>query len=640
MNRISLRIYAGLCFVFLVVAGAVTRSDLFLAQEFFFNDRFMRLRPPLPTAPEIVIVEISDDTLSSLGVWPLPRAYHAALIEALLQFGARSIVFDILFSEPGEDDAQFARSIEEAGNVYLPRAFRLQPHGPRYGTSPAIEIAAGLQPSLAAAARGIGHINVSVDPDGKLRRLPLLVQHGSDTSLSLALLVALHRMELDAEQVRVSPEALTVANRRIPLDRDGAILLNYPGPWNKTFVHVSYADVLKSAVDLQEGRAPRLDPGILEGAVCFVGLTATGTADLRATPFDTSYPLVGAQASLLNSMLSGSFIARLSPPLRLACNAVIFALALLICLRLAPFRAFVACLGIALLSVAGAWVLFVKGGLFTDVFLPLCVIAVVYVSVLLAKFFEEVQRRRILEKELEIAAAIQRSFLPAGSRQRLGLEIDSYLSPAKFVAGDFYDLIELDEDTVGLFIGDVCGKGVSAALIMAQAISLLREAARLSRDPATVLSFLNDALVPVLKGRFVTGQYLVVDARDGSWAGASAGHCPALSFHADRETASEILSVAGPPLGLVPNVTYASVRSRLSAGEGIFLYTDGWTESRNRRNEELGTRVLKDWVIQARRAGMREFFPFLLEKLNAFVHAAPQHDDVTALVLKYRGQPF
>ncbi len=611
--------------IFLI--AILTGMEFFQAQEMAAYDWLMKTRPAQPVSLEIAIIEISDDTLKSLGRWPLPRNYHAALIKALSESGCRMIVFDILLSEASLADDSLAKEIRNSGRVYFPYAFKLGAKTSKDGKIPVSgEILAGLSEILKPSVAGTGHINIFVDSDGKVRRLPLWVRYGDKVWPSLGFLAAAKRMGYPLKKIE----------SMIPIDSEGAFWINYPGSWTETFQHFSYLDVLKAYAARQKGADSWLDLGMFKNKICFVGLTAAGTSDLRANPFDSVYPMVGAQASVCDSFLRGAFIRRPQFLWRAVVNACVFIAAFAVCSYFAPLPAFLFSILLAFLYGISAWFLFALKGVYLDLFLPLLSIALVYTGVLLQKFFEEAQKRRVLEKELEIASSIQRSFLPPDIRNLGNIQVRAFLKPAKFVGGDFYDIISIDASTYGFFIGDVSGKGVSAALIMAQAISLLRVIAKDYRQPSEVLIALNNQLARILKGRFVTGQYLVVHEKESLWEGSCAGHMPMLYFNKAQESIQELLPASGPPLGLMENSVYLSIKGEFKSSDKIFMYTDGWTEARNSKGQEFGNKQLKDILFNCRGENLDNILAKLELHLGLFQGRAPVHDDLTAVLLELR----
>lgn len=624
-------------FILSVSVMALDLTGIFDAQEMFFYDWLMRSRPAQITNPQVAIIEISDDTLKNLGRWPLPRNYHVLLINALTKSGCSKIVFDIMLSEMEQNDSALAKVMFNSGKVYLPMAFRFSGKASRHAKPfTASEVLASVAGSFKDSAAGIGHINIIVDPDGKARRLPLLVRHGERLYPSLGLLAAASQLGYPLKKLKQESGKVIVDDQLIiPVDKNGAFWVNYPGSWTETFAHFSYIDVLKAYAAEKKGMEAWLDLSVFKDKICLVGLTAAGTSDFRANPFDTVYPMVGAQASVCDSILRGVFIRRMFPLHRALINIFIILLGLGICFIASPLWGFFWCGLLAMVYTVMLWLIFSFKGVFYDMFLPLAGIAAVYALMLLRKFFEEAQKRRLLEKELEIAASIQQSFLPPEIKNLGGVQIRAFLKPAKFVGGDFYDIVILDDSTFGIFIGDVSGKGVSAALIMAQAISLFRVVARDYRNPADVLNALNKQLSRILQGRFVTGQYLVINEKEAFWEGACAGHMPVLSFNKSNLGLEEFLPASGPPLGLAENISYSANKFQIKKGDRLFMYTDGWTESRNRKQEEFGIARLKEVIRVENRTAPDDFLAHLQSKQKSFEKGASQHDDLTAVFIEF-----
>ncbi len=599
--------------VFCVCAG------IFEPQEMLAYDFLLRHRPTQEVSPEIVIIEISDDTLKGLGRWPIPRDYHADLIGALSKNGCRLIVFDILFSESSAQDARLAQAMKDASRVYLPFAFRLE-H--QQGEILAPEVLGGVADTLKGAVAGLGHINIFVEADGKVRRLPFWVKRDKKLWPALGFVVASHYLGKEPSEIAV------------PFDPGAGVWVNYPGAWLAAFRHFSYLDILQSAAAAEKGEVPRLDLNLLRDKICFIGLTAAGTSDFRANPIDPVYPMVGTQASICNSILQGAYISRLGQMWRALINLLIFFIGLWLVLKLAPLAAFAYSILLAVLYIAAAQLIFNIQGVFYDIFLPVLSLIFVYAVVLLIKFFREAQARRLMEKELEIAAQIQHNFLPGDLRNIGDLKLRLFLQPAKFVGGDFYDILMLDEHRLGVFIADVSGKGIAAALIMAKAISLLRILARDVLDPGKLLSVLSSHLKPDLDSRFITGQYLIIDLRDYSFLGASAGHSALIFLSQVNSRLQEIVPASGPPLGLVDNFAYTVVKGQFSPGDRIFMYTDGWTEARDIKGREFGLERLKSILSQEANQGIDQLLAKLKQAYDVYRGKALQHDDLTAVILE------
>ncbi|MFC1804704.1 CHASE2 domain-containing protein [Candidatus Omnitrophota bacterium] len=606
----------------LLITILLSSFRVFNNYELITYDLRMKLRPAAETSQEIILVEISDDSLKNLGSWPIPRDFHASLIKVLRESGARAIIFDLIFSEPTLYDREFSSAIKESGNVYLPLAFYLAEPEKGAGLPESNTILGGLVNDLKKEAAGIGHINVSVDPDGKVRRIPPFIHHADKLYPSLALKAASDWLGLD-------PEKLS-----IPLSSDGSLIVNYPDKWAQSFIHLSYFEILKAYSDKQKGLLSEIDLSVIRDKACFVGLTATGTSDLKPNPLEKIYPMLGLQASVFNSLLTENFIKEASLTLNTLLNLLILGICLLLCQRLLPVKALLGSLLLAGTYFLVACGLLILYGLWIDLFLPLLIIAVVYAGSTIHRFRQEARKRQLLEKELDIARAIQKSFLPKDISEFSNLHISYFMQPAKFVAGDLYDIVALDDNRLGVLIGDVSGKGVPAALIMAKTISLFRIFSRQHSECSKVLAELNKELCGQFGGRFVTCLYLIIDTASNKISCSSAGHSPLLIYKDKERAVREAEISAEVPLGVMEGVQYSDVTLDIKKGDKLCIFTDGISEARDKKGGEFGTERLKNLIEENANRSVKETVEAIKTSLGAFSRSAPQHDDITLLLLQ------
>jgi CHASE2 domain-containing sensor protein len=585
---------------------------------------------------EIVLIEISDDSLKNLGVWPLPRDFHAALVDVLRKKGARMVIFDILFSEPTLYDEVFSGVVKEAGNVYFPLAMYIDEKKTDKKRVPqAPLILADLVPSLSAEARGLGHINVFLDADGKIRKIPLFVKFEDRLIPQMGFKAACDRLGYEAQDVTFAKNRLIIDGKlSIPVVGEDCFLVNYPGLWQKSFQHLSYFEILKAYTQEKEGKEPSLDLAVLKDKVCFVGLTAAGTSDFRAVPLETVYPLVGLQASVFNSLVNQQFITYVGDLANALIALFLFVLSLVLCLRLGPIKALLGNFILGFTYLVISVVSFLVAGVWMDLFLPLLTVIAVYVISTAARFFAETRKRVLLEKELEIAQSIQKSFLPQGEVDFKGLDISSSIQPAKYVAGDLFDFVRISDTKLGVLIGDVAGKGVPASLIMAQIISIFRVLARQPCDGAAViLDAINKEIVGRISTRFATCMYLVVDTAQNKVCVASAGHGPLLLYKKKTRATVEIELNAGFPLGISLESSFDNVFFDIEEGDKIVIFTDGLTEARDVRASEFGVERIKKIVTENGGEAPSRMAASLMEGVGHFAVHCVQHDDMTLIIL-------
>ena len=239
-----------------------------------------------------------------------------------------------------------------------------------------------------------------------------------------------------------------------------------------------------------------------------------------------------------------------------------------------------------------------------------------------------------VEQELGTARSIQHALLPKDLPKLEGWKIAYHYQPAREVGGDFYDFLRLDGSRVGLVIGDVSGKGIAAALVMANTQSVLRAVARRGNiAPGRVLAEANEVLYAYIPaGTFVTCFYGVLDPESGRLVYANAGHDPP---YLQRGGNAQELRARGMPLGLMPGMPYEEEETVLGAGDDLLFYSDGLVEAHDPEGEMFGFPRLRK-LITARGAGSgEELVDFLLAELTRFTgEDSEQEDDITLVTLE------
>jgi adenylate cyclase len=287
---------------------------------------------PLPKAsPQVVVVTIDQpdlDFLKTQGVtWPWPRQLYGPLIDYCRRSGAQAVIFDILYTEASsygpEDDQRLAAAAAGAGNVIFPFFLSREdkpssPQTPELLKKAAMSIAGSPPkdflgyrsllapiPPLVAAARTLGNVECRPDLDGIYRRLPLVApfQGRFLPLLGLAAYQALHQ----GAPWRFQDGALVQGQRRIPLDAQGQFLLKYRGP-SRSHQRFSAANLIQSEYRCLHNLKPLVPPEALAGKWVFVGLTAPGLLDLKASPVSAVYAGVEIHATLLDNLLQGDFL--------------------------------------------------------------------------------------------------------------------------------------------------------------------------------------------------------------------------------------------------------------------------------------------------------------------------------------------
>ena len=242
-----------------------------------------------------------------------------------------------------------------------------------------------------------------------------------------------------------------------------------------------------------------------------------------------------------------------------------------------------------------------------------------------------------IQQELEIARKMQMAILPRAFLGQGGLAIAATMTPAKEIGGDFFDYFEIDEHHIAITVADVSGKGVPAALFMAVSRTLLRAVARHSAGPADCLARLNDLLAADNEQMmFVTMFYMVVDTRDGTAVYANGGHNPPYVMRSNGGI-EPIPATQGLALAILEAVEFEEARLVLAPGDGLFLYTDGVTESFDPQKQMFGAQRLEGFLERLRDCPVDEVPGRVEAEVLAFEAGGPRSDDITCLMTRWRG---
>ena len=248
----------------------------------------------------------------------------------------------------------------------------------------------------------------------------------------------------------------------------------------------------------------------------------------------------------------------------------------------------------------------------------------------MARQQQEAQERQRLEQELHIARLIQQTLLPKSLPELPHYEVAAYYQPARQVGGDFYDFLTLPDGQLGLIVGDVSGKGVPAALVMAITRTMLQAAYRMG-SPGEILEQVNNTLYrDIPPNMYVTCLTALLDSRTGQLQYANAGHDLPYLRHDDGVSK---LRATGMPLGLMPGMSYEQKEITLMPGDSVLLYSDGLVEAHDPQREMFGFPRVQGFV--GAHPGGATLIDSLLAELERFTGEEwEQEDDITLVTLQ------
>jgi serine phosphatase RsbU (regulator of sigma subunit) len=249
-----------------------------------------------------------------------------------------------------------------------------------------------------------------------------------------------------------------------------------------------------------------------------------------------------------------------------------------------------------------------------------------------AKMHESVLARERLDRDLKIAEQVQKRFLPQSLPKVPGYEFFAYYLPTYEVGGDFYDFINLPENQLGVALGDVAGKGVAAALMMAKFSGDARFCLTTEKNPGLAAGVLNNNLCAAgIDEKFITLSLCRLNPATNMLEYASAGHLPLLLRHADGTVEELGEEIAGFPCGVMPDTVYEQKQIELKPGDVVVVYSDGVTDSRS-PSEELydykdQRRLLRR--VQTAGGGAESVGKTILQEIREFSKGHSQADDIT-----------
>ncbi|MEM7700561.1 MAG: CHASE2 domain-containing protein [Pseudomonadota bacterium] len=647
-------------------------------------DTWQRVSPREISMDNVAVVLVDDASVEDLGAWPWSRYTMARLIAEINAAGPAAIGVDIYFTEPDplrpeafaslygdeELDADTRAKIAALPNIdkllgeivgrgpvvlarFATENGGLSPDEVFYNSVVEGEAPVGIlkRDQLVASistidANALSHamVNGPPDGDGVVRRVPAAVMVGENSLPGFALELA--RVASGTQRLEWDSGRILADGNPIPTDASGNLRFKmgyYPAP------------ALYSAAAVARGQIPA---DAFEGKVVLVGVGATGTFDIVATPLRNEIYGVLVQATAVDALLEGEWLSRPGylTALEIGASLILVCLVFSAGLSLRPWLVSIA-LALALTLPLASWIAFDQVNLLFDPVRPFLVGASAAVALVVtryslaraerARLAAELVEQRVLaseqEGELKAARRIQMSMVP--SEQVLAkldprTEIGAVLEPAKSVGGDFYDAARIGEDSVIFVVGDVTGKGVPAALFMALSKSLAKSnLARPTDDLGTAVAELNRDLMDEADEEMgLTLMVGVLDCTTGRIALVNAGHENPLRVR--QGGAIENVELRGGPPLCVIDFPYQVETLQLSRGDTLIVLTDGATEAANASDELFGIDGVIAALQNVRGSSAAHRVSHLAKEVRLFEGSTDPSDDLTIFALRYVGEAY
>jgi len=650
-------------------------------------DAYQQILPRARISAPVTIVAIDEESLEAIGQWPWPRDTVATLIRSINSHGPAAIGVDILFVEPDRlspdkiaaraDDAPAAvrdwLAKRPSNDTLLARAIAgmpvalgiagLETPTPAGPLTPVMQEGepalrhlrpyAGLMrsmPEIDGAAPAHGLLSADPDPDGIVRRTPLVAHIGDAILPSLEL--EMLRLAVGANWITLNggtngAQSVTVGEVNIPAQSNGMIWIHY-GPHDPARF-VSASSVLNGGVD----------PEMLASKLVLIGVTGLGLIDQPATPLVSRMAGVEIRAQILEAVFDNSLLRRPNwTPWAEAGLTFLFCgfLSLTIPAVRPRWTPAMWGAGSGALALAGFGA-FAWQGWLIDVAMPWLSSSMLFLLLLAATLAEADHQRRQFKRDLEVqrekeakiageleaARRIQMGILPDARKIRDPggrIDVAAFLEPAREVGGDLYDLFLIDEGRKLFFmIGDVAGKGIPASLFMALGKSLYKSAVLRGGD--NIAGVMTEANFEISRDNpeqmFITAFAGILDLETGELTACIAGHDAPLIKPASGIT-HLFEGAGGPPMCLLDDFDYPGASAQLRPGDTLLLFTDGVTEAMDPDGRLYGHDRLMA-LLDSLPGGMSAsgIVAAIHEDVKLHARGTPASDDIALMVIVWRG---
>ena len=250
-----------------------------------------------------------------------------------------------------------------------------------------------------------------------------------------------------------------------------------------------------------------------------------------------------------------------------------------------------------------------------------------------ARLYEEEKALLLLQEEVKMASSIQRKLLPESKPEIPGFQVSCINIPAQSVGGDYYDFIHFSSGKIGFCVGDITGKGMPAAMLMANLQATIRSQASIFEESSDCLRGTNKLLFHSTDPeKFATVFYGILEPESGTMEFANGGHDAPLLLKKGKEIKS--LHATGLLLGMMENASYNKGNITLDPGDTLLIYTDGVTEAMDTANNEYGLQRLHQHIADHNDKSSDELMNFIISDIRKHAEGTSQSDDITLMIIK------
>ena len=657
--------------LFFLIALKTANPGFIKSISFLSFDLFQKIIPLKKESSKVVIVDIDEKSLGKFGQFPWNRSIFAKIIENINREKPKAIGFDIFFTEKDKQapeeiirayninensvldylknieshDEKFRQELNLSNSVLAVLGSNVPSKGTYDRSAKAKFFSKGGDPNnftysfpysigslekLENSSKGLGSISFLDQSDGIIRSIPLIVQLKKKLYPTLGLemiRIGSKQKNIFVELNEVGIKKLNVRPFKISSDPNGLIWIRYKKTQKSQYISAS------SVYD------EKFEEDFFKDKYVLIGASAQGLFDLVKIPLGITIPGVEVHANVIENILDSSYLIR-NPNVyifELLFSIIIAFITFYFSQNIKPQYSLLIFFSSIISVILIGFVFFLLRSELIDFSYPIFMVAVIFLAGLYFRFLKEnelaienLQKQAVLKKERELAGEVQKRLFP--ETKKFEKFVYAKNIPARDVSGDYYDIIEINENEFYFTLADVSGKGVRSGMLMAKASSIFRTLANLSLPLEKNVYLVNNEIVEAkFKGMFVTAVFGKMNVLNGEIEIINAGHENIMLL--DESKNFEFIKADLPPIGIIK---YSSEKIVIKRNFNIknktfIVYSDGVTEGYLKNGQMLGVEGIKEIILNIKEINPKNIINNIVDTLN--FDQAKLRDDITCLCI-------
>ena len=663
--------------LFLLIALKNANPGFVKAISFLSFDLYQKIFPLKKESSQVVIIDIDEKSLKKFGQFPWNRSVFARIIENVNIAEPKAIGFDVFFSEKDKQspeeiiksynliptdvnqiqkikghDEILREELERSNSVIAVLGSNVSSHGTYDRSAKAKFLSKGGDPKeftfsfpysigslekLEKSAKGLGSISFLDQTDGIIRSLPLILRFANKLYPTLGLemiRVGSKQKNIFVELDEVGIKKVSARPFKISSDPNGLFWIRYKQSQKSQYI---------SASSVYE---KKFEESFFREKYVLIGASAQGLFDIVKTPLGATVPGVEVHANVIENILDNSYLIR-NPNVyifELLFSIIIVFITFYFSQNIKPKYSLLIFFSSVISVILIGFVFFLLRSELIDFSYPIFMVTVIFLAGLYFRFLKEnelaitnLQKQAVLKKERELAGEVQKRLFP--ETKKFEKFVYAKNIPARDVSGDYYDIIEINENEFYFTLADVSGKGVRSGMLMAKASSIFRTLANLSLPLEKNVYLVNNEIVEAkFKGMFVTAVFGKMNVLSGEIEIINAGHENIMLL--DESKNFEFIKADLPPIGILkyPNEKMVIKRNINIKNKTFIVYSDGVTEGYLKNGQMLGVEGIQEIILNIKEINPKNIINNIVDTLN--FDQAKLRDDITCLCININNSNY